>query len=546
MSAIRGIGRAAKEWDLSNTPSLISEHAPKGFPLGLRDSAEPFATGIEFDELASRLARKLEREGRGNRGYYQPVAICGSWGSGKTSFLYRLANKLDAEATVFFDTWMFDSRQGLVEQFFVELAELFPNEIALQIWDYADLLLNLLKADALKVVSPRASAAGKAMGVIGDKLRGGGVYDRLRALRVQKDRVVEALSRQDYGMRVIIIDDVDRLRPKEIKQLFRFVGSVVDFPRIQYIIAYDEERVLQAFGERGDRSKSRTTAKEDEAEMPSRASYVDKIVRLKINLPAVSLERLIGSEFGIEGESDEAHELRAALARLFPDPRKMQEAAIRYRVHDIMIVEPLLPNAPICDVCGALLLKGFWDKLKTHFSEHRPKLEEILDKASRYYQLVGGAVSRISANASRGGDSQSGWATDNDGDMGNKPQMNYVVENQQQDQHANLNELDSSGSQNERDGILREFVKACDEKLWDSSNRTEDSIKKACDHFRKSLLPDSGNAFDPNFSPKEDLTICWMIFQIATIERRYWHQIRNLDGSASQSFQGVWYSSQSL
>jgi hypothetical protein len=80
------------------------------------------------------------------------------------------------------------------------------------------------------------------------------------------------------GPIVIVIDDIDRLTSSEIRDVFRLVRLTASFPNIVYVVAFDRQRVEQALSEEG---------------VPGR-QYLEKIIQVVVDLPAVSPEVLTG------------------------------------------------------------------------------------------------------------------------------------------------------------------------------------------------------------------------------------------------------------
>jgi predicted KAP-like P-loop ATPase len=73
---------------------------------------------------------------------------------------------------------------------------------------------------------------------------------------------------------VVLIDELDRVEDNEIRSMAQLVSSVIDFPSISYLLAYDSERVIQALGNgNGQANEERGRA------------YLEKIVQLQIPLP---------------------------------------------------------------------------------------------------------------------------------------------------------------------------------------------------------------------------------------------------------------------
>ena len=45
---------------------------------------------------------------------------------------------------------------------------------------------------------------------------------------------------------LIVIDDIDRLTPAEIREVFKVVKALADFPNVVYLLSFDREVVAQA------------------------------------------------------------------------------------------------------------------------------------------------------------------------------------------------------------------------------------------------------------------------------------------------------------
>ncbi len=66
-------------------------------------------------------------------------------------------------------------------------------------------------------------------------------------LSKRKEDVVEGLNKLGQPL-IIIIDDLDRLPPEEIRSMIQTVKAVLDFPRTLYLLAYDRSIVARTLG----------------------------------------------------------------------------------------------------------------------------------------------------------------------------------------------------------------------------------------------------------------------------------------------------------
>ncbi|MDR3346108.1 MAG: KAP family NTPase, partial [Campylobacteraceae bacterium] len=195
------------------------------------------------------------------------ISIEGEWGSGKTSFMKLVENKLENEAIiVHFNPWAIVDFEQLTRYFFDELI----NTINYNLFSAK------LTADAKAAVKGlqkfAAFLAPDEISHFGFTYK---VKERLSPKKEQKtmyklkNGINENLRKMDKKI-VIIIDDIDRLMDKETETLFRLIKGIADFDNIIYILLYDKTIVgksLEKFkGEKGEK-------------------YLDKIVQYPIIVP---------------------------------------------------------------------------------------------------------------------------------------------------------------------------------------------------------------------------------------------------------------------
>src|SRR5881628_1548344 len=78
------------------------------------------------------------------------------------------------------------------------------------------------------------------------------------------------------GPLVVIIDDIDRLRPDEIRLLFQLVKANADFPNLVYLLLFQRDIVELAVGESG---------------LPGE-EFLEKVVQVAFDLPRIEAEKL--------------------------------------------------------------------------------------------------------------------------------------------------------------------------------------------------------------------------------------------------------------
>lgn len=202
------------------------------------------------------------------------MGVTGPWGIGKTSVLRLVEQELGQSAVVLhFNPWLFSGAEQLVLRFFSELG----NE------------LRRKNDKRLRQLGEHLDRYGEAVSPIGTL-----VFGRLWSLvavargvrtarsssptsaRNERDKLVETLKELDRRI-VVVIDDIDRLRREEIREVMRLVKLVGDLPNVTYMMAFAADRVINALEEDG---------------VEDGRAYLEKIVQTAHELPPVPAARI--------------------------------------------------------------------------------------------------------------------------------------------------------------------------------------------------------------------------------------------------------------
>jgi len=222
----------------------------------------PFA-----EHLADSIIRQYPQEGL-------VMAIYGPWGSGKSTLLnFIKANlakhpKHEQPIVVHFNPWWFSGKEELTLHFFEEIAGAFKsnnnNDLAEKVAKFSDAVAEapLPYAKWAKVISI--------------------LFNQPRNVVAKKKEISLALQGIDRKI-LVVIDDLDRLMPDEVRQIFQLVKAVADFPNTVYLLAFDKEVVVKALGE---------------APNLSGDDYLEKIVQVPFELPLPDKVSLHGMLFG--------------------------------------------------------------------------------------------------------------------------------------------------------------------------------------------------------------------------------------------------------
>lgn len=236
----------------ARTPGL-SPDRPLDDPLTDRLGYAPFAQA-----LANSIRRMEAPDGI-------VIALYGQWGMGKTTALNFIEHYLseaqegDAAPSVIlrFNPWWFTGRSDLAVAYLTELQKAFRR------WNLvADEARRALSSLALLVSAAPIPGAEMARGV--SEVLDPGKPD----VREQKRKIADALAKQTRRL-VVVIDDIDRLTPGEIRELFSVIKAVADFPNTVYLLAFDKGVVGTALST-------------DEVDG---GAYVEKIVQVPFELP---------------------------------------------------------------------------------------------------------------------------------------------------------------------------------------------------------------------------------------------------------------------
>jgi hypothetical protein len=203
------------------------------------------------------------------------LGLVGPWGSGKTTVLHYIARELDSSVKVVkFNPWSFDDDVALQSELYSAILEAFPKGSHRNIRTRATGLLSR-GAPALKALPEFGGAASEA----------------LTALLPTKswDSDFKALAkaiRQASVKVLVLVDDVDRLQPKELLLLMKTVRLLGRFPRVNYLLAFDRNSTINtlriALG----------------TERPAAEDYLEKIVQYPLDLPAPQQRFLQGIVLG--------------------------------------------------------------------------------------------------------------------------------------------------------------------------------------------------------------------------------------------------------
>ena len=210
----------------------------------------------------------------------------GEWGSGKTSILnmtvdYLEENKSDENPIIIirFNPWWFSGQNQLIKQFFKEFTYKLQNSsndslknISKSLNIFSKIVAPLqyipVYGIAAKMISDGASSIADGVSEMAEKKE-----ENIQSIR---DEIDNAIRNQDARF-LIIIDDIDRLTSEEIRQLFRVVKAIANFPKTIYLLSYDEEVVIKAL---------------KDVQNCDGKKYLEKFIQTSIDVPLINKFKL--------------------------------------------------------------------------------------------------------------------------------------------------------------------------------------------------------------------------------------------------------------
>lgn len=232
----------------------------------------------------SQFARYLARSMLDHHNPESLVAgLYGGWGSGKTSLLnlvleelnFAASNMEDPEKPIIlnFSPWSYSGQNQLIYSFFRRLSSSLRNAPYLENSERIIYLLELYVSFFTQKPIP-VSLRGKRNWL--EKLFGYHPEDSYgwesgRDLTQVKAELNELLRQQKHKI-IILIDNISRLQPEEIKQIFQIIKSMGDYAHTSYLLALDKDQIIRAI---------------DYLDGSGGAEFIEKVVQLPFDVPPI-------------------------------------------------------------------------------------------------------------------------------------------------------------------------------------------------------------------------------------------------------------------
>lgn len=216
------------------------------------------------------------------------VGLYGGWGVGKTSVINMTLEELNFAASnlednqkpiiLNFSPWSYSGQHELIYSFFRRLSSALRSVTYLENSDRIIHLLELYVSYFTHKPVPRALRPKRTWWEILTFTHRSAVYawESGRDLTSIKAELNDLLRAQQHKI-IIIIDNISRLYPKEIKEIFQIVKSMGDYVNTAYLLAFDKQQVIHAI---------------DHLEGSGGAEFVEKVVQLPFEIPPISAQDL--------------------------------------------------------------------------------------------------------------------------------------------------------------------------------------------------------------------------------------------------------------
>lgn len=216
------------------------------------------------------------------------VGIYAQWGNGKTSFKNMILDALeDHEASapniIEFNPWQWGNQEQIAGAFFKGIGLTLENKhgdhsnLASQWWGYAAVSLDLIY-QAGSLISPESAVVLKCSQMAVEILQKvSTTNEAIKHQGLEKARQeMHDLMMDISNPLLVVIDDIDRLTPQELRLVLQLVKSNADFPNLIFLLLLQRDIVEKGL-ESGPDGIPKGMGKD----------YLEKIVHVGFDLPKI-------------------------------------------------------------------------------------------------------------------------------------------------------------------------------------------------------------------------------------------------------------------
>lgn len=223
------------------------------------------------------------------------IGLSGGFGSGKTSIINMVLEELEFASTnlednqkpivLNFSPWSYSGQNQLIYSFFRRLSSVIRLAPHLKHKEQIIYLLELYVSFFTRQPIPKALRHQRTLWqrLTGQYKEEIYAWESGRDLTMVKAELNKLLSEQKHKM-IIIIDNISRIYPEEIKQILQIVKSMGDYANTVYMLSINKEQVVNAI---------------NKIDGQGGEEYIEKIIQLPFNVPAIQkqdLEAILGDK----------------------------------------------------------------------------------------------------------------------------------------------------------------------------------------------------------------------------------------------------------
>jgi len=166
------------------------------------------------------------------------IGICGKWGTGKTSFINFIKEKIATDVGIIdFNPWIYTTQYDISSQFLELLSYYLSSDGKKWFIRHKRKISKIIDGVAKVDPDPKTS---KLISFFSRSLIDNNGEIPLNEI---KESISSRMSKREKKI-VVFIDDLDRLDKNEICMVMKLVRSVADFPNIIYVLCYDDEIIV--------------------------------------------------------------------------------------------------------------------------------------------------------------------------------------------------------------------------------------------------------------------------------------------------------------
>lgn len=186
------------------------------------------------------------------------IAIYGNWGSGKSTMLNFIEKDLDENNVVLrFNPWEILNEENLVPTLFEEIAFAIGQEkykkLKQTLLDYGRKICTTGAKIASRTLLESQGFDEDSSTAIADLNSGivDSIFDSnspkpLSKRKKELEMELQKWAKEENKKLTIIIDEVDRLFPSEIVEIFKIIKATISFPGVIFIVAMDKNSVMDS------------------------------------------------------------------------------------------------------------------------------------------------------------------------------------------------------------------------------------------------------------------------------------------------------------